>query len=69
MHKRTQLQLNQQAKNLLMQVYEQLVGVNCYGHCPLPSADINYKKAKQKCISMCDRYNDIELKEEFQRNF
>ena len=52
-----------------MQVYEQLAGVNCYGHCPLPSADLNYKKAKQKCISMCDRYNDIELKEEFQRNF
>lgn len=66
---RTQLELNTQAKHMLMECYERLAGVNLYGHCPMKSADPNYKKAKQICISRCDRYDDHELKAEFEINF
>jgi len=66
---RTQVQLNRQASQMLMRVYEDIAGQNLYGHCPMPSKSTYYRKAFQKCISICDQYNDSELRAEYERNF
>ena len=66
---RNQVQLNKQASQMLMRVYEDIAGQNLYGHCPMPSKSIYYRKAYQKCLTICDRYNDSELRQEYERNF
>ena len=66
---RTQVQLNKQASQMLIMVYENIAGQNLYGHCPMPSKSTYYKKAFQRCLTICDQYNDSELRAEYERNF
>lgn len=66
--KRTQVQLNSQAKYLIIERYERIAGQNLHGFLPMRNAPY-YKKAKQESITICDRYNDIELRKEIELNF
>lgn len=68
LHQRTQLQLNTQAKNLFVLTYERYIGVNLYGNLPMRT-DQNYARIKRECITICDRWNDVELKKEIETNF
>jgi hypothetical protein len=65
--KRSNLDISVQAKNLFLQVYEQNNGTNLYGF--IPSVGQEYHIAKKECISICDRYSDNRLKDEFIRNY
>lgn len=67
---RTQHELNQQAKNLIISIYEQKFGVNLYGVCPSKDlANREYYNAKLEALSVAHRYDDIELMEEIELNF
>jgi hypothetical protein len=66
--KRTNLELSNQAKNLFIQVYESKNGTNLYGFIPSVGGQ-EYHIAKKECISICDRYSDNRLKDEFIRNY
>ena len=66
--KRSNLDLSKQAKNLFMQIYESKNGMNLYGFLPMGGGQ-EYSIAKRECISICDRYKDTRLKDEFIRNY
>ena len=66
---RTNQDLNTQAKNMFIRVYERINGTNLYGYLPLPSVGNEYVRTKIECISICDKYSDDRLKAEFKRNF
>jgi hypothetical protein len=67
---RTQLQLNNQARNLFISIYERAYGVNLHGI--LPQRDVanqEYRKTKAECIAIATRYEDEALRKEFELNF
>lgn len=66
---RSNLDISNQAKNMFIRVYEQLNGVNVYGYLPDKSVGDPYQRTKRECISICIRYEDKRLQEEYERNF
>ena len=66
---RSNLDLSAQAKNMFIRVYERVNGTNLYGFLPHKSVGQEYQKAKTECISICERYSDERLKEEYIRNY
>lgn len=66
--KRSNLDISKQAKHLFIQVYESKNGINLYGFIPSVGGQ-EYAIAKRECISICDKYSDDRLKEEFNRNY
>ena len=67
---RTQLELNNQARTLFINVYEHMHGVNLYGILPMRDvANEEYRKAKAECIAIATRYEDEALKQELKLNF
>ena len=68
MDNRTNLDLSNQAKHLFIQVYESQNAINLYGFIPSVGGQ-EYAIAKRECITICDKYSDDRLKEEFNRNY
>ena len=68
--KRTQSEINTQAKHLFINIYERMHGVNLYGVLPMKElANREYKKVKAECIAIAIRYEDAQLIDEFRLNF
>lgn len=58
---RTEQQLLQQAKRLLMYCYESENSINLYGYPPQPTTHPDYLRAKRAALKTCKKYNDVEL--------
>lgn len=65
---RTQHQINQQAKDLFIRVYESKISVNLHGNIPLKT-DLDYHYIRKECITIADRYGDEALVHELKLNF